>query len=109
MCDDNNFTLLEGIVTGNVYTSESNGKLALNFTIESRKMSAERGEQFFPHSVVMFDPLASKMKDQIKNGVFVKTRGHLLSQSVTVLDSDGKATPRVIDKVVIDFCQFDNT
>ena len=106
MIDDDNNVQLEGTLIGNVYPSESNGKRALNFTLETRKFSGGEA-RCFPHTVVMFDPQASKVEKLLANGVYVKARGHLLSQLVTILDETGKPTSRYIDKVAADFIQIE--
>lgn len=106
MIDHDNDVRLEGILIGNVYKSESNGKLAINFTIETTKYSG-KDARCYPHTVVMFDPQASKVEHLLVNGAFVKARGHLLSQLVTILDETGKPVSRYIDKVAIDFIQID--
>ena len=106
MINDDNEVKLSGYVIGNVYKSEAGGKTALNFTIETKKYSGTESK-CFPHSVVMFDPQASKVQHLLVNGAFVKTRGHLLSQPLTVLDETGKPTSRCIDKVTIDYIEID--
>jgi hypothetical protein len=106
MINDDNEVRLSGILIGNIYKSESNGKLALNFTIETKKYSGT-DSKCFPHSVVMFDPQASKVERLLVNGAYVKARGHLLSQPVTALDETGKPTSRYIDKVAIDYIEID--
>ena len=105
MINDDNDVRLSGIIVGNVYKADSSGRLALNFTIEWSKYGAS-GEKFYRHTVVCFDPIASKIEPSLKNGVFVKCRGHLLSQSLIILE-DGKPVPRDIDKVSIDYIEVE--
>jgi hypothetical protein len=107
MVNDENLVLLEGVITGNIYKSDNGGKVALNFTIESKKYNSEGEERNYPHPVVVFDPLSTKYESRIKNGTYVKGRGHLMAQTISIVDDAGKTSSRAIDKVVLDYIETD--
>lgn len=102
---DLNLVLVEGVIIGNVVHSEApDGKKALNFTIESKRSHAEKGDQFYKHQIVAWDRQIEKMGAQIVNGAFCRVRGHLQQGRFNYIDA-GVSKSFEFDKVAADFIE----
>lgn len=102
MMKDLNKVFLEGTIIGNPILVESNGKQALNFTIESMVTQ----DKFFPHGCVLWDDAITKYGHFIKNGNFIRVEGHLQSGVLNYVE-DGEAKVLYYDKTNVKFAEVE--
>ena len=102
--DDQNLVLLEGTIIGSVDEQVTGDTRALNFTIESKK-GTRNGDKFFRHQIVVWNKTATEVCEKVKNGVYVRIRGHLQQSQLVVGEGD---TAKVVyfDKACADFIEI---
>ena len=72
--DDQNFVMIEGVVTYMDSDKEVDGKHVLNFTIEN---SRRGGTQRFRYNCVVWNKNIPRFEDKIQLGAFIRITGHL--------------------------------
>ena len=87
MINDINSVMLEGTVVGDVFISEKDDKKAMNFMLRCDRFIDGRMESWM-HPIVAWNYVAEKHLDDVKDGVYVRIRGHL--QNGSFEKEDGK-------------------
>jgi len=105
--EDMNLVLLEGTVISTVNIQDDGNKKAINFALEVQKNSSTGAPKFFKHNVVAFNTLVDRFRDVIKNGSYVRVRGHLIEASLAVGEGE-QAKIVVFSKVCADFIEVSN-
>ena len=102
---DMDLVILEGTVIGTPFKSMVGDKTALNFTIETMRHS-NYGDKTYNHQVVLWNKLADEFESKIKNGVYIRGRGHLQVNKLTYKDIEtGEIKTMEYDKVSLDYIE----
>lgn len=103
---DMDLILLEGTVIGTPYKSTVGEKTALNFMVETMRHSSY-GEKTYIHSVVIWNKLADEFEGKIKNGAYIRGRGHLQVNKLTYKDIEtGEVKTMEYDKPCYDWIEI---
>jgi hypothetical protein len=104
--NDENSLKLEGQIKGDVrFSTSPNGKGCLNVSIEGAKFI--NGEKrYFEYEFCVFEPKCFEWKDVLKEGMFVKISGHLMSNTIAIGEGENTKLVRT-HKPVADFIEVE--
>lgn len=102
---DLNEASLEGTVVDNPVLVDANDKRALNFVVESR-VYTDGEERYYRHGCVLWGDLIDRYEKYIRNGIFLRMKGHLQSGILSYVDN-GIAKTLYYDKINVKFLEAD--
>lgn len=102
MINDLNSAMLEGTIVGDIFVSEKDDKKAMNFIVRCERVVEGRIESWM-HPIVAWNFVTDKYKDSLKDGMYVRIRGHL--QNGSCINEEGKRI--VYSKICADKIEFE--
>lgn len=105
--DDIDMVVVSGVIIGNpdIQDNIPNGRVAINFVIESQK-TIQGKKVYFKHQITAWDKVAEKFRSKIVNGAMVRVEGHLQSSELHYVDSNGVARTHFSDRTNAKYISF---